>query len=499
MAYESEERGERSVPKITWTADIWSLGCIYSEAAIWIADGYKGLLAYRQLRKAEIAKLYVGYSDCFHDGERVLELVLSHHRDIEDRLRRSDHITKQVLDSMVDEMLWEEDRPNAKALWRKAEMILNKARQSFPSSREQASRPSSSQKREFSQTRFPPPSQPLPPIPQILQPGLLSIAEQQSSPNVERWRSQVPGSQNLGLKKGADAEMTSPAFARRRLSFADSSPDPDREVFGSSVGYQDGNTVTSPLTPFTSPHTSSFYEHRIASPGERPQLPIQAYHDHRRSSLSVTQLPSYTITKDISPDSTPLPIQSQRAISPTESPGWQSDGQPSPAAVSNDSRTTGLMAALGRVASRASSRQSSSNHSNPHSVHISLPSFPAHSEVKVPIKSSRRAPGFSLFPTKSRSGSLATSAKKHAAERTMINEGAVPRTIPSIPTEILLESDLTDASMEHLSLEACLEWKRIHKKVKKQSKIPPLPGAHLLESLSGRDHVRFVVSHLTIY
>ena len=92
---------------------------------MWIVDGYKGVVDYRRQRMAKTDKIpnFKG-GDCFHDGERVLKAVLDAHKDIEQRLRRSDYITKDVLDSMVEEMLWDEDRPGAKALWRKAEKFL---------------------------------------------------------------------------------------------------------------------------------------------------------------------------------------------------------------------------------------------------------------------------------------------------------------------------------------------------------------------------------------
>lgn len=42
--------------------------------------------------------------------------------------------------------------------------------------------------------------------------------------------------------------------------------------------------------------------------------------------------------------------------------------------------------------------------------------------------------------------------------------------------------------MDYLSINTCLEWKKAHKKVKKHSLVPPLPGASLLEDLKDRDH-----------
>lgn len=45
------------------------------------------------------------------------------------------------------------------------------------------------------------------------------------------------------------------------------------------------------------------------------------------------------------------------------------------------------------------------------------------------------------------------------------------------------------AGFEYLSLNTCIEWKKTHKKVKKSTKLPPLPGAYILEDLNTRDHV----------
>jgi hypothetical protein len=49
---------------------------------------------------------------------------------------------------------------------------------------------------------------------------------------------------------------------------------------------------------------------------------------------------------------------------------------------------------------------------------------------------------------------------------------------------------------EHLSLSACLDWKKSHKKAKKHSQVPALPGAGMLTRLSDREHV-FIVDDST--
>lgn len=115
---------------VTPAADIWSLGCIYSEAARWVATGKRGLLAYRQARLSETEKI-PDFEDgnCFHDGQHVLQAVRNSHEATMSSLHEEDTITQRVLERMVDEMLQSEPdtRPNAKQLWAKVLKIQTDA------------------------------------------------------------------------------------------------------------------------------------------------------------------------------------------------------------------------------------------------------------------------------------------------------------------------------------------------------------------------------------
>jgi len=55
-----------------------------------------------------------------------------------------------------------------------------------------------------------------------------------------------------------------------------------------------------------------------------------------------------------------------------------------------------------------------------------------------------------------------------------------------------ISPDPASQGSEYLSLTTCIEWRKAHKKVKKHSKVPPLPGNNMLEGLKERDHV-FIV------
>jgi hypothetical protein len=276
-----ESQTSRSTPSITQDVDIWSLGCIYSEAAMWVADGHKGILDYRRQRISEasqVARFNVAQRDvdCFHDGERTLTSVLVAHRDVDQRLRRADHITKDVLDAMVTEMLWDEDRPSAKALWRKAELVLGRAHQKLASSTGNSramaypspplpnqSSPHPSLERSGSDRSRPP----VPPLPDLNIPHILlrsatsQLAEERQFPaNVERWRSQVRTRVNSDVSPVANAPTRQSRSDRIEnpsvYSIAES--DFERETTGSIASWQDSNSaITTPNTPMTSPHTST--------------------------------------------------------------------------------------------------------------------------------------------------------------------------------------------------------------------------------------------------
>ena len=91
------------------TADIWSMGCIFSEVATWISEGKPKLLEYRRRRKQEILEKSKTVSeDCFHYLSKVLETVTQIHIEIRENGRTNDYITPSVIRELVNGMI----RPN---------------------------------------------------------------------------------------------------------------------------------------------------------------------------------------------------------------------------------------------------------------------------------------------------------------------------------------------------------------------------------------------------
>ncbi|KAM0797870.1 hypothetical protein BDR22DRAFT_428266 [Usnea florida] len=127
--YRADSDIEKIPLQVDQSVDIWSLGAIFSAAAVWVVHGKHGLSEYSRRRRAETARI-PGFrdGDCFHDGERVLDTVTKIHRDLADDIRSSDHVTGAMVNMVTEEMLIESEvRTCAKRLDYRTKRILREA------------------------------------------------------------------------------------------------------------------------------------------------------------------------------------------------------------------------------------------------------------------------------------------------------------------------------------------------------------------------------------
>ncbi|KAJ9602690.1 hypothetical protein H2200_012884 [Cladophialophora chaetospira] len=106
------ERSRKTGEPVPQSIDIWSLGCVFSIAATWVALGYNGILGYERLRENAIKTLLSQQdfsdwpeADFFHDGSNVLEAIPHWHDAVRQNIRRTDTLTVQVLDLVTGSML----------------------------------------------------------------------------------------------------------------------------------------------------------------------------------------------------------------------------------------------------------------------------------------------------------------------------------------------------------------------------------------------------------
>ena len=127
--YRADSDIEKIPILVNQSVDIWSLGAIFSAAAVWVVHGKGGVSEYSRRRREETARIH-GFrdGDCFHDGERVLDTVTKIHRDLADDIRSSDHVTGAMVHMVTEEMLIEsESRTSAKSLSYRTKRILQDA------------------------------------------------------------------------------------------------------------------------------------------------------------------------------------------------------------------------------------------------------------------------------------------------------------------------------------------------------------------------------------
>ncbi|KAL9125734.1 MAG: hypothetical protein Q9217_005105 [Psora testacea] len=114
--------------------DIWSMGCLFSEAAVWTRFGWKRVLQYRRQRQDEIKQLLdLDGEHLFHDGDNVLKVVQDIHGHIAETARPIDDVTVEILRLVADDMLLNEDEPrySAKQVFHRSRRVIKAIRNKF--------------------------------------------------------------------------------------------------------------------------------------------------------------------------------------------------------------------------------------------------------------------------------------------------------------------------------------------------------------------------------
>ncbi|ROV89219.1 hypothetical protein VMCG_09900 [Cytospora schulzeri] len=94
--------------------DVWSLGCVIVETALWVTFGERERLAFQQRRREENGRVSpiqrgLGRGDCFHNGKERLKTVTDVYDLILRDGRRSDGLTPDIVRLVLDFVLVEAD------------------------------------------------------------------------------------------------------------------------------------------------------------------------------------------------------------------------------------------------------------------------------------------------------------------------------------------------------------------------------------------------------
>ena len=98
------------------SVDVWSMGCVFSEVAVWSRFGWNRLLEYRRQRQDEIKqRLDLNGEHWFHDEHNVLKTVQGIHDNIARSSRSVDQVIVNILRLVSTNMLLNEHERRASA------------------------------------------------------------------------------------------------------------------------------------------------------------------------------------------------------------------------------------------------------------------------------------------------------------------------------------------------------------------------------------------------
>lgn len=123
--FRSHVETESSPLQVSKAVDMWSIGCVFSEVAVWAHYGWKRVDEYRRQRSAEIeAKGDAVGEHSFHFDGDLLDAVNNIHQDMLERTTVNHMITRCVLDHLVINLLQHESRPYAKLVFEGSKRLV---------------------------------------------------------------------------------------------------------------------------------------------------------------------------------------------------------------------------------------------------------------------------------------------------------------------------------------------------------------------------------------
>lgn len=86
--------------------NIWYFGCILTEAVVWVLKGREGLESFRDARREEVYRILGKNALYFHDGHRVLGVVLKALEEFEqEEDEKLDHVIGDIIRMLIRKMV----------------------------------------------------------------------------------------------------------------------------------------------------------------------------------------------------------------------------------------------------------------------------------------------------------------------------------------------------------------------------------------------------------
>jgi len=111
--------------------DIWSLGCIWLEAAVWIVFGKRTIVEFRQNRRVEASQYGID-GEVFHKHNAVLDAVTNMFKWLRQHAHAEDDVTREMV-SVIERMLSVQPKELPDTTWLKSkiDIVLAPAKNRF--------------------------------------------------------------------------------------------------------------------------------------------------------------------------------------------------------------------------------------------------------------------------------------------------------------------------------------------------------------------------------
>lgn len=292
------------------------MGCVFSEVAVWVTEGWKKLQEYRRRRKMEVITKDGKYEDRFHCDWKVLDAVKQVHKEIVENSRGNDHVTPAVVTRLIDNMILVNHRHRGSAqslqglsarIHGEGESILQQAR-----SRSSAPHPNhtiSEGSLDVRRHGLPPQ---LPPEYRIQVPVASNGIQGDTINEASASRHQAPSSSfDWQAMNGTAQELGS--SQRHNRSFTDRPPHAEPPPIRTESNTNADVTNTGQPAPFPSP----LRQFHSARPNEPSNGPAATFGRTRREDPGVFEtLPQEQAPSPVSTSGTALPDTNDRSSVP---------------------------------------------------------------------------------------------------------------------------------------------------------------------------------------
>ena len=108
--------------------DLFSVGCVLSEVALWVCHGWEAVEIYRTRRSSEVEQKTGKREDLFHADREILKSVRLVHQDVQHHRLCNESVTPGVTNMIEKQLMVIENAPTSKVIYDKSGWLISHAK-----------------------------------------------------------------------------------------------------------------------------------------------------------------------------------------------------------------------------------------------------------------------------------------------------------------------------------------------------------------------------------